>query len=311
MRVLDAASVEAALDYPRLIEALRAAFRDGATVPVRSHHRVATEGAPGTLLLMPAWTKGGPIGVKIATVFPDNGARGLPAVQAVYLLMDGTTGTPMALLDGPTLTARRTAAASALAADYLARRDAERLLIVGTGAVARQLIPAHAAARPIRRVMVWGRNPAKAEALAAEARGRGLVAEGVSDLAAAAAQADIVSCATLAREPLIAGEWLAPGTHLDLVGGFTPQMREADDAAVRRAGLFVDTREGALSEAGDLVDPIRRGIIRTEDIRADLHDLCSGRHPGRRSEEEITLFKSVGTALEDLAAARLAVGQGA
>lgn len=305
MRILDAAAVEAALDYPRLIEALREAFRVGATVPLRSHHTIPTDGAPGTLLLMPAWTEGGPIGVKLATVFPDNAGRDLPAVQATYLLLDGRTGVPLALLEGRSLTARRTAAASALAADYLARRDAERLLVVGTGAVARQLAAAYPAVRPIREVMVWGRNPDKAAAFAAAIRRPGLAAEAVADLDAAVGRADIVSCATLATAPLIAGDRLRPGTHLDLVGSFTPQMREADDAAVRRATLFVDTRAGALKEGGDLADPIRRGVIRAEDVAAELADLAAGRHRGRDGEAEITLFKSVGTAIEDLAAARL------
>jgi len=310
VRRLDAAEIAAALPYGALIEALRDGFRESATVPLRSHHTVPTAGADATLLLMPAWSEGGAIGVKIVTVHPDNGARDLPAVHGLYLLIDRATGVPQALLDGPALTARRTAAASALAASYLAIPDAAHLLIVGTGVIAEQLAHAHAVSRPIRRISVWGRTRARAEALAARlgATGRGAVA--VDDLEAAVRAADIVACATLSPQPLIRGEWLHPGQHVDLVGGFTPAMREADDAAVTRARLFVDTRDGALKEAGDIVDPIGRGVIAAAAVEADLYDLARSVHPGRTSAADITLFKSVGTALEDLAAARLAVQAG-
>lgn len=307
MRRLDATQVEAALPYGPLIEALRAGFRNGATVPLRSHHTVPTAGADATLLLMPAWTDGGAIGVKIVTVHPDNGTRGLPAIHGLYLLIDGATGVPQALLDGPMLTARRTAAASALAASYLAAQDAAHLLIVGTGVIAEQLAHAHAAARPIARVSVWGRTPAHAAALAAKLTAAGRDAAAVEDLEEAVRSADIVACATLASQPLIQGAWLRPGQHVDLVGGFTPTMREADDAAVTRARVFVDTRDGALKEAGDIVDPIRRGVIAETAVEADLYDLTRAVHPGRTAAADITFFKSVGTALEDLAAARLAL----
>lgn len=306
MRVVDAGELSELLDYPRLIDALRAGFREKVTAPLRAHHTIPTEGNDATLLLMPAWAEAGPIGVKVVTVFPDNADRSLPSIQGAYLLFDGMTGEVRALLDGPSLTARRTAAASALAADYLARPDAARLLMVGTGVLARQLPRAHAAVRRIEEVVVWGRSPEKARSLAHELQQAGFAATAADDLEAAVEKADIVSCATLARAPLVKGEWLRPGVHLDLVGAFTPEMREADDEAVRRASVHVDTRQGAMKEAGDIVDPLRRSIIAETDIVADLFDLTSGEHPGRTSPEEITLFKSVGTALEDLAAARLA-----
>jgi alanine dehydrogenase len=309
MRSFSAADLDRVLDDVSLVEALGRAFQEAVTAPARAHHRVpASEAAPqgGTLLLMPAWIQGGPIGVKIVSVFADNASRGLPSVTGVYVLLDGATGMPLALMDGPRLTLRRTAAASALAARYLARPDASHLVMVGTGALAPHLIGAHAAVRPIRRVSLWGRSPEKALSLAAKLTRPGLAVTQVADLAAAVADADIVSSATLARDPLIRGAWLKLGCHVDLVGGFTPEMREADDAAVTRARLFVDTRAGALSEAGDIVDPIRRGVIEAAGIEADLHDLATGRHPGRETPRDITLFKSVGTAIEDLAAARLA-----
>jgi ornithine cyclodeaminase len=303
-----AAEVEAALPYAPLAEAIGAMFAAGCAVPMRHHHAIPTpDGGSGLLLLMPAWRTGAHIGIKSVTVFSGNPARGLPSVMGVYLLLDAATGAPVALLDGPALTLRRTAAASALAARHLAREDARRLVMVGTGALAPHLVRAHAAVRPIREVVVWGRDAGKARSLARRLAGDGLPAEAALDLETAVRGADIVSCATMATEPLIRGGWLAPGTHLDLVGGYTPAMREADDEAVARARVFVDTRAGALAEAGDIVQPVRRGVIAEADIAADLSDLARGAHPGRTSPEEITLFKSVGTALEDLAAAELAI----
>lgn len=307
MRIVGAEELGRLLDDRALIEALRAMFRSGCALPARHHHTVEVPGAPdATLLLMPAWQAGRHVGVKVVTVFPGNNAKGLPAVMGNYLLLDGTSGAPLALIDGQALTARRTAAASALAADYLAREDARTMLMVGTGALAPHLIRAHAVVRTIREVTVWGRTPGKAAALAERFAGSGLAVRAVDDLEAAARTADVISCATLAREPLIRGEWLKPGAHLDLVGGFTPEMREADDVAVERARVFVDTRAGALKEAGDIVQPLANGTLREDAIGGDLFELTRGQRDGRRCGEEITMFKSVGTALEDLAAAQLA-----
>ena len=306
MLTFDAAAVHEALGWQPLIEALRAMFRQGCTMPMRHHHQVTVPAGPdATLLLMPAWLSGRYVGVKLVNVFPGNAEQGLPAVQASYLLSDGSTGRALALLDGNALTARRTAAASALAAGYLARSDTRRLLVVGTGTLAPKLAAAHAAVRPIEEIRVWGRNPGKAAALAETLSAQGLPAEPAEDLAAAVPWAEVVSCATLAAEPLVHGAWLGTGAHLDLVGGFRPDMREADDAAVRRATVFVDTRAGAMAEAGDIAQPLSNGVLAPGDIAADLYDLAAGRHAGRISDREITLFKSVGAALEDLAAAIL------
>jgi ornithine cyclodeaminase len=258
-----------------------------------------------TLLLMPAWAAGEALGIKIVTITPGNGARNLPAVQGLYLLLDGKTGEPRALMEGKTLTVRRTAAASALAASYLARHDAAIHLMIGTGALSRPLIEAHRASRSITRTLLWGRDSAKTKEKAASLRTVGLEVEIVADLESAVHQADIVSTATLSKEPLVHGAWLKPGCHVDLVGAYLPEMRESDDETVRRASLFVDTRDGALKEGGDIVQPLKKGIIKETDIRADLFDLCRGKHKGRARDDEISLFKSVGTALEDLAAARL------
>ena len=308
MHVLGPSEVKAALDFDALIEALRQTFRSGCEVPLRHHHTVPVPGgSDAALFLMPAWQVGRHIGIKLVTVFPDNAEKSIPSVMGAYLLLDAKTGKPLALMDGPMLTARRTAAASALAAKYLARQDAERLLMVGTGALASQLIEAHASVRPIKHVVVWGRTPEKARKLAHRLDRRNLKVTATEDLASAVRGADIVSCATLATEPLIQGHWLKLGAHVDLVGGFTPERREADDEVIKRARVFVDTRAGALNEAGDIIQPLRSGALREDDIAGDLFDLTRGSRAGRRYYDQITLFKSVGTALEDLAAAQLAL----
>jgi ornithine cyclodeaminase len=314
MRILAADELQRIFTFPRLIEALRGAFQGEVVVPVRHHHTIERRGeGDATLLLMPAWTGGANetgdshVGVKIASVYPGNAARGLSSVQGSYVLMDGGSGVPLALIDGGALTLWRTAAASALAVTFLARQDASRLVMVGAGALVPYLVEAHASVRPIETVAIWNRTPERARKLAADLAGRRYRVEAVADLEAAVRAADIVSSATLSKAPLIKGAWLRPGAHLDLVGAFTPAMRESDDEAVRRARVYVDTRAGALQEAGDIVLAVKSGVIAEADICGDLFDLCRGVVAGRRSPEEITLFKSVGTALEDLAAAALAI----
>ena len=304
---LPAARVDALLDYPGLVNALKDAFAGNWTVPIRHHHGIEMPAgeADQTLLLMPAWEAGKSVGIKIVTITPGNGARNLPAVQGLYLLLDGVTGEPRALIDGKALTVRRTAAASALAASYCAKPDAATHLMIGAGALSRPLIEAHRAVRPITRSLLWARDTAKAEEKARELSAAGIKVEVARDLKAAVSQADIISTGTLSYEPLVQGAWLKPGQHVDLVGAFLPDMRESDDEAVRRATVFVDTRGGALKEAGDIVLAIKSGALKPDGIAADLHDLARKTHAGRKSADEITLFKSVGTALEDLAAARL------
>jgi ornithine cyclodeaminase len=308
MRVIGPSELHAALDFPSLVESLRQMFRSGCEVPARHHHTVEVPGQPdATLLLMPAWQTGRHVGVKIVSVFPGNAAVSLPAVLGAYVLLDGKTGNPVAVMDGQALTLRRTAAASALAAGYLARPDSERLLVVGTGALAPHLVEAHASVRPIRNVLVWGRDPEKAARLAHRLDRRSMKVAPTTDLAAAVRGAHIITCATLSREPLVKGQWLPLGVHLDLVGGFTPEMRETDDEAMKRGRIFVDTRDGAIKEAGDIVQPLRAGIIAESDIAGDLYELTRGTRAGRRYHDQVTIFKSVGTALEDLAAAQLAL----
>ena len=307
MIILDETQTRNALPFDRLIEALRIMFRGGCVMPVRHHHDVEVPGeAAATLLLMPAWVPGRYIGVKLVSVFPGNSERGLPAIFGSYILSSGTTGELLAVMDGGELTTRRTAAASALAADYCARPDAETMLMVGTGRLSLNLMQAHATIRPLKRFLVWGRKREAAAKVVAEARAAGLDAAVAENLEAAARGADIISCATLSSEPLILGDWLKPGAHLDLVGAFKPGMRESDDRAVSRAEVFVDTFAGALAEGGDIVQPLAAGAIERAHLKGELADLVAERVEGRSGRDSITLFKSVGAASEDLAGAILA-----
>ena len=305
MQFFDAAAIRARLTLPRLLEAFDEALRAEIQVPLRVNHGIEVPSLPdASLLLMPAWRTGRHIGVKLVTVFPGNATRGERSVAAVYVLFDANSGVPIATLDGEELTARRTAGASAYAANKLARHDAHRLLMVGAGRQSRGLIDAHRHVRAIDEVVIWSRTLAHAEAKAAECMRDGISARATADLEKAVTGADIVSCATLSTLPLVLGRWLKPGTHLDLVGAFKRQMRETDDEAMTRADLIVvDDRQAALAEGGDIVQAIESGALSTNDVAAELRDFARGTHPGRTRDDQITVFKSVGFALEDFAAA--------
>ena len=306
MHILEARHLSQVLDYATLVDALEAAFRCDVAVPPRHHHTVpVADGRDATLLLMPAWDANY-LGIKTVTVMPDNGTLDLPGVHANYQLLDRRTGAMLALLDGAELTARRTAAASALASRYLSRPEAARLLVVGTGTLAPHLIGAHASQRALTHVQVWGRRPERAASVVDDVDLPGVNVEAVADLESAVTDADIISCATLSADPLIRGDWMCSGQHLDLVGGFTPQMREADDTTIAKARIFVDT-DDAVQTAGDICDPLKSGVITDADILGTLFTLARGEAPAARSTgDEITLFKSAGTAIEDLAGAVLA-----
>lgn len=306
---LSADDIDRLLSFPALIDALAEAFRSGYRAPMRHHHEIGDEGAAhATQLLMPAWTPGAPgdgefLGAKIVNVFPGNGARGLPSVQGVYVLQDGATGGPLAVMDGARLTLWRTACASALAARHLAPERATTLLMIGAGALAPFLVRAHAAVRPISRVVFWNRNSDSAQRRATEFADR-FETHVATDLAAAVAAADVISCATLSTTPIVQGAWLRDGQHLDLVGAFNLRMREADDEALRCSRVFVDT-PAALVEGGDVALGLQSGAIRKGDVIGDLAALCGGEIGGRAGASDRTLFKSVGASVEDLAAARL------
>lgn len=305
IQTFDVHATRRALAFAPLIAALERLFISGCEVPPRHVHSIAGDQGQGVLttLIMPAWLPGRYLGIKTVNIAPGNTALGLPGLFSSYLLYDATTGQPLASMAGDEITSRRTAAASALAASRLARPDARTLLVVGAGRVAALLPEAYRAVLPaIERVRVWTRRPEAAAALAGQL-GADIDIEAVPNLARAVAEADIVSCATLATEPLIRGEWLRPGSHLDLIGSFTPAMREADDACFAGASLWVDTDE-ALRKSGDLLGPLASGVISPDHLRGDLAALCRLR-TGRTSASERTVFKSVGSALEDLAAAML------
>lgn len=301
MRVVSAEQVHAALPWPALAQAIAQTFIQGAQTPLRHAHALS---ADDTLLLMPAWDDS-LIVTKLVTVIP----QAPHTVQASLLVLDRASGAPLALLDGEALTLRRTAATSALVAARLAPQ-ARHLLVVGSGRLAAWMARAHCALLPrIERVQVWGRDGGKAQRLAGVLAAEGLPATAAPVLEYAVRQAQLICCATTATTPLVLGQWLAPGTHLDLVGAFKPGMREVDDRAVQRARVLVDTYAGALAEAGDLVQPLQAGLVPREHVLAELAELLKGEHAVRRSAADITLFKSVGTALEDLAAARCVMAQ--
>jgi ornithine cyclodeaminase/alanine dehydrogenase-like protein (mu-crystallin family) len=307
MKLVTPEEIDRALDFPALIDALSEAFRADIKIPPRAHIAIPRPDAEATLLLMPAWTEGTAepyVGIKSIAIFPANLARGIPSLTGSYMLLSGKTGVPLAIMDGGLLTRWRTAAASALAARFLAREDASRHLIVGAGALAPFFARAFASVRPIREISIWNRTGKRAEDTSALLRAEGLPARAVPDLEAAVRKADIVTCLTGAEAPILHGAWLKPGAHVDLVGGFKPAMRESDDETLVRARIYLDTRH-AMAEAGDLLGPLQRGVIAESDIQGDLFELCRGEVAGRGGADEITLFKSAGTAVEDLAAAIL------
>ena len=308
VRFVDAGTVARNLPFAELIEALRQAFAATDLVaPARNHYGLDALGAGNPVLLsMPAWSSRLGIGTKLVTVYPDNHKWGLPSIHGLYVLMDAATGRPEAVLDAGELTARRTAATSALASSFLSRPDSQTLLMVGTGRLARVLPLAHAAVRPLQRVLVWGRSADKARQTVQFLQSQGLAAEPVESLERACAQADIISCATLSSQAILAGEWLKPGTHVDLVGAFTPRMREADDRALARAdAVWCDTTHGVLAEGGDIIQALASGALDAQRIGGELADLCRAAQAPPRAQQHITVFKSVGAALQDLAASRL------
>ena len=308
MKVYDRENVASSLQYGILIEALRKAFSSKITTPERVQHTIKNKnGSDATLLLMPAWKIGEHIGIKIVSVFPENTTNNMSAVHANYFLMNANDGKPVAVMDGSELTLRRTACASALAADYLVKKNVDTLLMIGTGNLAPHMIKAHCEVRNYSRILIWGRNEEKAKrlALSLNIKDKEIVAK--NDLKEAINVADVISCATLTQKPLIMGDWIKPGQHLDLVGAFTPDMAEADSKAIAMSKIVVDTYEGALSESGELINALKEGRIKKKHILSDLRELVLEEKNIRKDSNDITLFKSVGTALEDLAAAKLVI----
>ena len=308
MKVYDKENVASSLQYGILIEALRKAFSSKITAPERVQHTIKNKnGSDATLLLMPAWKIGEHIGIKIVSVFPENTTNNMNAVHANYFLMNANDGKPVAVMDGTELTLRRTACASALAADYLVNKNVDTLLMIGTGNLAPHMIKAHCVVRNYSRILIWGRNEEKAERLALSLNIKDKEILAKNDLKEALNVANVISCATLTQKPLIMGDWIKPGQHLDLVGAFTPDMAEVDSKAIAMSKVVVDTYEGALSESGELINALKEGLIKKKHILSDLRELVLEEKNIRKDSNDITLFKSVGTALEDLAAAELVI----
>ncbi|WP_027132660.1 hypothetical protein [Geminicoccus roseus] len=303
MRTVDFATAMERLDEPGLIQALRAMYREGVDRVERLHLAEPTAEGANDWLLLPSWRFGRHFGAKLVSVFPANPANGLEAVQGIYALFDGSSGVPVLVVDGAALTLKKTACNSALAADLLARPDAATLLVLGSGALAGWLVRAHRSVRPYSQVLWWGRDARKTEAAIATCGMTGITQVAPDRLDGAVAEADVISCATRAAVPLVKGRLLKPGAHLDLVGGYLADMREADDAAAERAARHVvDARFTTVGVVGDLILPMRAGII-TESALVDLFELCRGVRPGRLGPDEITWFKSGGGGHADLATA--------
>ncbi len=288
------ADVEHLLDWNRMVAALLAGHRLAA--PQISDQFL--QRGDDTLLSRAAWIDGFGIAVKSVTVLPDNAAKGLPSVHGAMVLFEDETGTVEAVIDSALVTKWKTAADSVLGAKLLARPNSRRLLIVGAGAVAASLVEAYSAVFPGIEITVWNRTRHKAEAL-------GIAV--ADDLETAVRAADIVSCATMAKQPVLKGEWLREGQHIDLIGAFKADMREADDLALQRARVFVDSRATTVNHIGELMIPIASGAIAEADILGDLYDLANGGE-GRTGDTDITLFKNGGGAHLDLMTGREILG---
>jgi ornithine cyclodeaminase len=304
--IIKADFIEKNTDFSHLCSAIQKGFADNTTlIPTRHHHDFPNPkvNVNSTLLLMPAWNPSENAGVKMVTINPENSQFNLPSIQGTYIYFDATTGVLKSIMEAKSLTAKRTAATSALASTYLSKEDASSLLMIGTGALSTNLIKAHASVRPIKEVFVWGRNFEKATQIAQQLKGEKFTIAPIYNIEDKISEVDIISCATLSKTPLVLGEFLRAGQHIDLVGAYNPQMRESDDKTVVKSSVFVDSFDGALKEAGDIVIPLQNGILKASDIKADLFQLCANKKSGRSHQDEITVFKSVGHALEDLVAA--------
>lgn len=304
---INADFIEQNTDFNKLISALKQGFSSNEIiVPLRHHHDFPNPevNSDSTLLLMPAWKPSHEAGVKIATVSPKNGQFNLPSIQGTYIYLDAKKGTIKAILEAKSLTAKRTAAASALASSFLSRKNSNSLLMIGTGALSLNLIKAHASVRPIETVYVWGRTIEKAKAISDQLLNEKYTTKAIETIEDKISDVDIISCATLSKTPLVLGNYLKGGQHIDLVGAYKKDMREADDETIKKSSVFVDTFQGGLKESGDILIPLTNGTLKKEDIKADLFQLCLSQESGRTNDSEITVFKSVGHALEDLVAAK-------
>jgi len=308
MLVLDRSAVATASPYPELLVALASGLQLPIESPMRS--AFAPNHDDSTVLIMPAWKRGDVMGVKLVSIWPGNHALDKSAVSGVYVLISCKDGNPVAVMDGTELTLRRTAATAALGARMLARKDSRTLVILGTGSLALPMALAHAAAMPWDRILVWGRNLAKAQRVVEALAALGVGAQAHGDLQAVLAQADVVVAATTATEPFVRSAWVRPGTHLGLIGAFTPAMAEAEPTLMARSQVFVDSRESILHKGGEVLQAIQQGLMQATDIVAELAEMVA--HPDkawRQHPQSITVFKSVGFASLDLITAELILGR--
>ena len=304
MQFFDQAAVAHALPYPALIEALAAGLQQAIESPARSVY--TPNGDNSAVLIMPAWKAHENMGVKLVSIWPGNSAKGKSAVSAVYVLISCEDGNPIAVLDGTELTLRRTAAAAALAGRILARKNSQTLAILGTGSLSAPLAVAHASVMNFKTILIWGRDVKKAQTVVDTLASQGITAQASSDLQATLAQADVVCAASTATAPFIRNDWVKPGTHLGLIGAFTPTMAEAEPTLMPRAQVFADSRDAILQKGGEVLQAIQQSLIAAGDIQAELAEIAAQPQKAwRSSDDAITVFKSVGFAALDLIAAEL------
>ena len=304
MKYFDMKAIQTALPYPLLVEALAQGLQQFAQTPARSFFSPNQDAS--CVMIMPAWRPHQMMGVKLVSVWPENNAKGESAVSAVYVVISCLDGRPLAVLDGTELTLRRTAAAAALAAKRLARENSETLAVLGTGSLSVPLVQAHTDTMRLKNVLVWGRQFHKTQRVVKQLKKLGIEVRAMGDLEETLALSDVVAVATTATEPFLKADWVKPGTHISLVGAFTPQMAEAEPVLMARSQLFADCRASVLEKGGEVFQAIKQGLVLDSDIIADLAELTAQsdrnwRHDG----QAITVFKSVGFALLDLIAAEV------
>ena len=304
MKHFDMKAIQTALPYPLLVDALAQGLQQFAQTPARSFFSPNQDAS--CVMIMPAWRPHQMMGVKLVSVWPENNAKGESAVSAVYVMISCLDGRPLAVLDGTELTLRRTAAAAALAAKRLARENSETLAVLGTGSLSVPLVQAHTDTMRFKNVLVWGRQFHKTQRVVKQLKELGIEVRAMGDLEETLALSDVVAVATTATEPFLKADWVKPGTHISLVGAFTPQMAEAEPVLMARSQLFADCRASVPEKGGEVFQAIKQGLVLSSDIIADLAELTaqsdrSWRHDG----QAITVFKSVGFALLDLIAAEV------
>jgi ornithine cyclodeaminase/alanine dehydrogenase-like protein (mu-crystallin family) len=306
MKHFDMKAIQTALPYPLLVDALAQGLQQFAETPARSFFSPNQDAS--CVMIMPAWRPHQMMGVKLVSVWPENNAKGESAVSAVYVLISCLDGRPLAVLDGTELTLRRTAAAAALAAKRLARENSETLAVLGTGSLSVPLVQAHTDTMRFKNVLVWGRQFYKAQLVVNQLRELGIEVHAMGDLHKTLAMSDVVAVATTATEPFLKAAWVRPGTHISLVGAFTPQMAEAEPGLISKSQLFADCRASVLEKGGEVFQAIEQGLILDSDIIADLAELTAQPDRSwRHDAQAITVFKSVGFALLDLIAAELVI----